>query len=133
MLSALGDDLDLVKLLIEAGSDVNQRAQGEDNHRMPVLGWHTLAGNVEIVSYLIKYAGADVNLDFDGVDEEGNRVGIFTLLDLIDFMMLQANKQSHMIEPEFVQEMEELLRHFTEIRSVLVEHGAKKFVGTEDL
>lgn len=49
---------------------------------MPVLGWHILAGNHEIIDFLIVH-GADVNQEFDGVDEEGSMFGIFTVRCLL--------------------------------------------------
>jgi len=53
---------------------------------MPVLGWHILAGNHEIVDYLIAH-GVELNQEFDGVDEEGNMFGIFTVrLSILDLL-----------------------------------------------
>ena len=53
---------------------------------MPVLGWHIIAGNHDIIDLLILY-GADVNQQFDGVDEEGEMVGIFQVCQS-DFLLL---------------------------------------------
>jgi len=118
MLSAVESNMEMVQFLIKSGADINERAIGTDNHRMPVLGWHILAGNHEIVDYLIAH-GVELNQEFDGVDEEGNMFGIFTALDLVDFLLHQINEEEH---PEIVE-------RYAATRDVLVEHGARIFVG----
>ena len=45
---------------------------------MPVIGWHALSGSSDIVRLLIE-KGVDINAEFDGVDENGDKFGIFTV------------------------------------------------------
>ena len=45
---------------------------------MPVLGWHALAGSSEIVALLLE-KGVEINAEFDGVHETGEKFGIFTV------------------------------------------------------
>merc|ERR1712154_133167 len=97
MLAAIENGIDVVKTLVKAGADINQRAEGEMNHRMPVIGWHVLAGNIKIVNYLIEQ-GVDVNPEFDGVNEQGEMFGIFTPLDLVDFMLDSSDKATDLDE-----------------------------------
>lgn len=127
MLAAIKNGKDIVQMLVKAGANINQRAEGDFNHRMPLIGWHVLAGNTEIVDYLI-VQGADVNMEFDGVDEEGAMVGIFTPLDLADFMATSADKI-----PELDDEAIALIAGVEKSRRLLLEAGAKKFVGTMEL
>ena len=58
---------------------------------MPVLGWHILAGNHQVVDFLIAH-GVDLNQEFDGVDSEGNMFGIFTVRLLIPIYFRIQNK-----------------------------------------
>lgn len=127
MLAAIENSIDIVKLLVEKGADVNQRAEGEMNHRMPVVGWHVLAGNVEILEYLIDL-GVDVNPEFDGVNEEGEMFGIFTPLDLVDFMLDSSEKVE-----ELDDESTDLIESLKRGKDTLLKHGAKKFVGSMEL
>ena len=51
---------------------------------MPVLGWHALSGNLETTAFVIK-SGANVNAEFDGVDDMGMKFGIFTVSMVVCF------------------------------------------------
>lgn len=124
MLAAIEGGLDIVKLLVKHGGDINQRAEGELNHRMPVIGWHVLAGNVDTLEYLIEQ-GVDINPEFDGVNEEGEMFGIFTPLDLVDFMLDSSEKAE-----ELDEESNELVAQLKLGKEILMKHGAKKFVGS---
>merc|ERR1719480_579420 len=97
------------------------------NHRMPVIGWHVLAGNIEIVNYLIEQ-GVDVNPEFDGVNEQGEMFGIFTPLDLVDFMLDSSDKATDLDEESL-----ELIGKLKDVKESLVSHEAKKFVGSMEL
>lgn len=119
MLAAVENSYDIVQFLVIKGADINERAIGDDNHRMPVLGWHILAGNHQIVDFLIAH-GVDLNQEFDGVDSEGNMFGIFTALDLIDFLIHNINDEKY----------GDIAAKYEATRDVLVEHGAKAFVGS---
>ena len=49
---------------------------------MPVIAWHILAGNHEIVDYLIR-KGAEINTPFEGIDREGEPVGTFLVCSYV--------------------------------------------------
>lgn len=119
MLAAVENAHDIVQFLVSKGADINERAIGDDNHRMPVLGWHILAGNHQIVDFLIAH-GVDLNQEFDGVDSEGTMFGIFTALDLVDFLIHNINDEK----------FRDISAKYEATRDVLVEHGAKAFVGS---
>merc|ERR1712127_790872 len=101
------------------------------NHRMPVIGWHTLAGNTDAVSYLIKQ-GVDINPAFDGVDDDGEAAGIFTPVDLMDFV-IGAPERMGEDAPEIDEEIEEMLNDYKAIRELLVANGGRKYVGSEEM
>jgi len=130
MLTAIEHNLELAQLLIEKGADINSRALHEDNHRMPVIGWHALSGSSDIVRLLIE-KGVDINAEFDGVDENGDKFGIFTVLDLMDFVITAPDRMDD--PPDMDDEVEDMLNHYKDTREELVAAGAKKFVGSEEM
>lgn len=67
---------------------------------MPVLAWHVLSGNVNVVNYLIDN-GADINAEFDGFELVLNKENeftlteknvVFTVLDLLDFLLSESTQ-----------------------------------------
>lgn len=127
MLSSNRKNLDLVKLLVEKGADVNARAIGEEHHRMPVLSLHALNAGTETVSYLIE-KGAEVNAEFDGVDEAGaQKIGIFTAVDLIDFIIRKGDEMKN--DSRHLQ----LLEAYRETQQILINNGGRRFVGGEEM
>jgi len=77
------EPVNMIKLLVEAGADVNQRSN-EENYPMPVLGLHVMDFNFKTVEYLLK-EGADVNIEFDGTHAKTHMKGISTPLDMFHY------------------------------------------------
>ena len=75
-------------LLLQKGADPHIRSTNEAGLRMHPLSWNVYGGHVENIELLLKY-GADVNLDFDGMN--GNPVVAVTALDVK--LQLQQNKK----------------------------------------
>jgi len=46
---------------------------------MPVLAWHALSGNHEVVELLLQQDLIEVNAEFDGIDDQGNMMDLFTV------------------------------------------------------
>jgi len=119
------DPIEMVKLLVEAGADVNQRST-EEQHHLPVIGFHIFFFNFKTVEYLLEN-GANVNIEFAGIGPEGRMVGIFTPLDLFYY----ASNESHF--DKRMPEIEEYKNHMDKTLEILLKYGAKKYVGTEEL
>lgn len=124
MLSSISESLEMVKILVEAGADINQRAVGEDTYRMTVLAWHVLSGNVETIKYLIE-VGVDINAEFDGIDPVLESV-VFTSLDLVEFLLDPTDEEEGMMPNE-------MSVNHKSVRDLLLKSGAKKFVGSAEL
>jgi ankyrin repeat protein len=96
-------------LLLQKGADPNIRSTYEAGLRMHPLSWNVYGGHVENIELLLKY-GADVNLDFDGMN--GNPVVAVTALDVT--LQLQQNEKGD--------------DRFTKMEQVLRSHGGKTTV-----
>mmetsp|Transcript_10897 Transcript_10897/g.20374 ORF Transcript_10897/g.20374 Transcript_10897/m.20374 type:complete len:193 (-) Transcript_10897:211-789(-) len=72
-LTAISNSVDIAKLMIEHGTNVNLRVTHPLGLRMTPLAWHTHAGNVSIVKLLLQN-GAEVNADFDAQHDPNEKV-----------------------------------------------------------
>mmetsp|Transcript_8714 Transcript_8714/g.12386 ORF Transcript_8714/g.12386 Transcript_8714/m.12386 type:complete len:275 (+) Transcript_8714:30-854(+) len=81
-LTAISKSLDISKLVIEYGADVNKRTTHDKGQRMMPLSWHVWAGDIDIVKLLLDN-GADINADFDFSHETDSKVTVTDISDLI--------------------------------------------------
>jgi ankyrin repeat protein len=91
---------ELTKYLLLKGADPNIRSTFEQGLRMHPLSWNVYGGHVDNVKILLEH-GADVNLDFDGMEASNAPV---TALDVV--MELVKNEEG---DERFVK-LEKLLR-----------------------
>lgn len=119
------EPIKMVKFLVEAGADVNLRSS-EDYARMPALAFHVNSFYPETVEYLIS-KGAEVNAEFDGYGPEGERSGVWTVMDLLeDFFREADDVVIGMYGASFGAAMKKT-------KEVLLKSGAKQFVGSDEL
>ena len=96
---------DVTEYMLKRGADPNIRSTYEQGLRMHPLSWNVYGGHVDNVALLLKY-GADVNLDFDGMDASNAPV---TVLDVVtELTKTEAGDAS-----------------FVKIESILRQYGAK--------
>lgn len=128
--------IEVVKILVEAGGDVNQRSD-EDNFRMPAIAFHIFEFNYKTVEYLLE-KGADVNVEFDRVyagvffevdEQEPDTAEIFTPLDLLYY----ASKVHLGNSPIPEQSRYSITKTMTKTLEVLQKYNAKRFVGDVEL
>ena len=86
-LTAVSKSLEVAKLVINLGADVNHRTTHHQGLRMMPLSWHTWGGNVDIVRLLLD-EGADINADFDFSIESNAKVTgtIFLMFELSSYI-----------------------------------------------
>jgi len=91
-LTAISDSLEVTKMVVEGGADVNRRTSHEKGLRMTPLSWHVYSQNPNIVTYLLD-SGALVNLDFDDVRPTVRRK--VTALDIASALLESSNNKEN--------------------------------------
>lgn len=92
-------------LLLQRGADPNVRSTYEKGLRMHPLSWNVYGGHLENIELLLEH-GADVDLDFDSMKEEG--VSVTSLDVLLELLINEPGDE-----------------RFAGIETVFRKHGAK--------
>lgn len=98
------------RLILKMGGDVNVRSTFAQGLRMHPLAWNVYGGHVENVRVLLEEGRAEVNLDYD--DAKGSPITVLdTVLDIATDDM--RDKPG--------------LERFYELKELLLKHGAKQY------
>jgi hypothetical protein len=102
--------VEVSRLILKMGGDVNVRSTFAHGLRMHPLAWNVYGGHVENVRVLLEEGNADVNLDYD--DAKGSPI---TVLDTV----LDIAPDEKMDKPG--------LERFYMVKELLLKHGAKQY------
>lgn len=113
---------DVTRFILQHGGNPNQRSTYEHGLRMTPLSWNVYGKHLPNIKLLLE-AGADVNLDFDYIDN-GKKV-VVTVLDLL--YIVESFPDGDAKSDETDNHMDRT--HF-EVRDMLLQYGAKRYQDT---
>lgn len=119
-LCAISGNTEIVKTLLEKGSNPDIRSTYKQGLRMHPLSWNTFYGRHDIIELLLQY-GADIEADFDlggSVNEKTGELTKVTVLDVVEKIL--ANEVD-----------DEQRMRFALTRNVLMKHGAVRYATIE--
>jgi ankyrin repeat protein len=112
--------VDVTRFILQHGGNPNQRSTYEHGLRMAPLSWNVYGKHVTNVRLLLE-AGADVNLDFDYMDN-GKKV-VVTALDLLYIIDTFSDGDTISDEPNDTAGD----RTHYDMRDLLLLYGAKRY------
>jgi ankyrin repeat protein len=111
---------DVTRFILQHGGNPNQRSTYEHGLRMTPLSWNVYGKHLSNVRLLLD-AGADVNLDFDYM-ENGEKI-IVTVLDLLYVIEIFSENDAH---SDGRNDTAVDRKHY-DMRDLLLRHGAKRY------
>jgi ankyrin repeat protein len=111
----------VTQFILLKGGNPNQRSLNKQGLRMTPLSWNVYGNHIENVKLLLD-AGANVNLDFDYMTNDGT-YDKFTVLDLLYLVgNFHDNTTSHVDEDDNTHQQTQYV-----IRDLLLQYGAKRY------
>ena len=112
----------VTRYILEHGGNPNQRSTYEHGLRMTPLSWNVYGRHVQNIQLLLE-AGADVNLDFDYMDD-GKKV-VITALDLLYIIESFHDDDANAADSDGSKSNGEDRAHYS-VRDLLLQYGAKR-------